>query len=58
MSRNLSMLADLYEFTMSNGYLESGVGDRIAYYDYFFRSIPDDGGYGIFCRFEYPHRIY
>lgn len=49
MSRNLSMLADLYEFTMSNGYLESGVGDRIAYYDYFFRSIPDDGGYGIFA---------
>lgn len=44
MSKNLSMLADLYEFTMSNGYLESGVGTKIAYYDYFFRKVPDDGG--------------
>ena len=49
MSKNLSMLADLYEFTMSNGYIESGVGERIAYYDYFFRRVPDDGGYAIFA---------
>ena len=25
--RNLTMLADFYEFTMANGYLESGAGD-------------------------------
>lgn len=52
MSKNLSMLADLYEFTMSNGYLESGVGTKIAYYDYFFRKVPDDGGYAIFAGLE------
>lgn len=46
-NRNLSMLADFYEFTMANGYLESNMEDEIAYFDMFFRSIPDDGGFAI-----------
>ncbi|HLS53420.1 MAG TPA: nicotinate phosphoribosyltransferase [Tissierellaceae bacterium] len=46
-SRNLSMLADFYEFTMANGYLENNMEDEIAYFDMFFRSIPDDGGFAI-----------
>jgi nicotinate phosphoribosyltransferase len=45
--RNLSMLVDFYELTMGNGYLENGVGDKTAYFDMFFRKIPDDGGYCI-----------
>ncbi|MBC2580115.1 nicotinate phosphoribosyltransferase [Clostridium sp. DJ247] len=45
--RNLTMLVDFYELTMGNGYLESGVGDTIAYFDMFFRRIPDGGGYCI-----------
>ena len=44
---NLSMLADYYEFTMANGYLENGTADKTAYFDMYFRSIPDDGGYAI-----------
>lgn len=51
-NRNLSMLADFYEFTMANGYLENNMEDKIAYFDMFFRSIPDDGGYGIMAGLE------
>ncbi len=32
---------------MGNGYLESNMGNRIAYFDMFFRKIPDEGGYCI-----------
>ncbi|GAA0739970.1 nicotinate phosphoribosyltransferase [Clostridium oceanicum] len=46
-TRNLTMLVDFYELTMGNGYLESGVGDKITYYDMFFRKVPDGGGYCI-----------
>lgn len=45
--RNLTMLVDFYELTMGNGYLKSGVGDKIAYFDMFFRRVPDGGGYCI-----------
>ena len=45
--RNLSMLCDFYELTMSNGYFQKGIGDRISYFDVFFRSVPDGGGYAI-----------
>lgn len=45
--RNLTMLVDFYELTMGNGYLESGVGEKIAYFDMFFRRVPDGGGYCI-----------
>ena len=44
---NFSTLCDFYELTMSNGYLAAGVGDKIAYFDAFFREIPDGGGFAI-----------
>jgi len=50
--RNLTMLTDFYELTMSNGYLEQGVGDKIAVFDMFFRTIPDDGGFALFAGLE------
>ena len=31
--RNLTMLADYYEFTMANGYLENDMEGKIAYFD-------------------------
>ena len=46
--RNLTMLADFYEFTMANGYLENGIADEIVVFDMFFRRIPDGGGFAIF----------
>lgn len=49
---NLSMLADFYEFTMANGFLENGMKDKIAYFDMFYRSVPDDGGFAIMAGVE------
>lgn len=46
--RNLEMIADFYEFTMANGYFQKNMND-IAYFDVFFRKIPDDGGFAIFA---------
>ncbi|MEG1255642.1 nicotinate phosphoribosyltransferase [Clostridium sp.] len=43
--RNLTMLVDFYELTMANGYLNNNVEDTVAYFDMFFRKIPDGGGY-------------
>ena len=49
---NLTMLTDFYEITMANGYFESGMADDIAYFDMFFRRVPDDGGYAIMAGLE------
>lgn len=46
-NRNLSMLMDFYELTMANGYLNSGLSEKIAYFDMFFRRVPDKGGFAI-----------
>lgn len=45
--RNLTMLFDFYELTMANGYFKNGIGDKTAYFDMFFRKVPDDGGFAI-----------
>lgn len=45
--RNLSLLVDFYELTMGNGYLYNGVGDKIVYFDMYFRKVPDGGGFCI-----------
>ena len=49
---NLSMLCDFYELTMGNGYFREGIGDQVAYFDLFFRRIPDDGGFAIAAGLE------
>ncbi|QAA34097.1 nicotinate phosphoribosyltransferase [Clostridium manihotivorum] len=51
-SRNLTMLVDFYELTMGNGYLRDGLKDKIAYFDMFFRRVPDGGGYCIMAGVE------
>ncbi|MFA6889995.1 MAG: nicotinate phosphoribosyltransferase, partial [Bacilli bacterium] len=45
--KNYTMMCDFYELTMANGYFESGVADQICYFDVFFRTIPDGGGFAI-----------
>ncbi len=50
--RNLSMLCDFYELTMGNGYFKNGFYKKIAYFDVFFRSIPDRGGFAIAAGLE------
>ena len=52
MKKNLTMLTDFYEFTMSNGFFEEGMKDKIAYFDVFFRNNPDDGGFAIMAGVE------
>lgn len=52
MKRNLTMLTDFYEFTMSNGFFEEGFRDKIAYFDVFFRDNPDNGGFAIMAGVE------
>ena len=43
--RNLTLLADFYELTMANGYYQNGIADKISYFDMFFRTVPDNGGF-------------
>lgn len=50
--RNLTMLADFYEFTMAGGYLANGMSERVAVFDMFFRKVPDGGGFSIFAGLE------
>lgn len=50
--RNLTMLVDFYELTMGNGYFKKGLKDKIAYFDMFFRRVPDGGGYCIMAGVE------
>ena len=49
---NYTLLCDFYELTMANGYYELGKGDEIAYFDVFFRNIPDSGGFAIAAGLE------
>jgi len=49
---SLALLCDFYEFTMSRGYFETEMRDRIAYFDVFFRRVPDGGGYAIAAGLE------
>ncbi len=50
--RNMTMLVDFYEFTMMNGFYEKGEKDKIAYFDMFFRRVPDDGGFAVMAGVE------
>ena len=51
--RNLSMVMDFYELTMSNGYFRENRGhDELVVFDVFYRNNPDNGGYSIFAGLE------
>lgn len=49
---NLTMLTDFYEFTMMNGFFAEGYKDKTAYFDMFFRKVPDNGGFAIMAGVE------
>ncbi len=49
---NLTMLCDFYELTMGNGYFKDGLGERVTYFDIFFRDLPDGGGYAVAAGLE------
>lgn len=50
--RNLTMLTDFYEITMANGYFKNNFKDTIAYFDMFYRRVPDGGGFVIMAGVE------
>lgn len=47
-----ALLTDFYEFTMANSYYNEKLENKMVYFDYFFRNIPDNGGYAIFAGLE------
>ena len=49
---NYTLLCDFYELTMGNGYFQTGMGNQICYFDVFFRSVPDGGGFAIAAGLE------
>lgn len=51
-NQRLELVADFYEYTMANGYFNKNMEDRIAYFDAFFRKVPDEGGYAIVAGLE------
>ncbi|MBI4583579.1 MAG: nicotinate phosphoribosyltransferase [Planctomycetes bacterium] len=46
------LLNDLYQFTMAEGYLRSGLADRLAVFDLFFRRAPFGGAFAIAAGIE------
>ncbi len=50
--RNISMMMDLYELTMANGYFLSENEDTRVAFDVFYRKNPDGGGFSIFAGLE------
>ena len=50
-TRNLTLLTDLYELTMMQGYFESGENDVVVF-DMFFRANPCNNGYSIAAGLE------
>ncbi|MEG0181183.1 MAG: nicotinate phosphoribosyltransferase [Terrisporobacter sp.] len=50
--RNLTLLTDLYQLTMLNGYFEKNIHEDVVVFDMFFRKNACNGGYTIICGIE------
>lgn len=55
---NLTMLTDFYELTMANGYFQNGLKGKQAYFDMFFRKVPDNGGFAIMAGGSGKAKVY
>ena len=44
---DLALLTEGYELTMADGFMSAGMKDTVAYFDLFFRRVPDNGGFAI-----------
>ena len=51
-TRNISMMMDLYEMTMANGYFVHQETQPRVIFDIFYRKNPDEGGFAIFAGLE------
>ena len=50
--RNLTLLTDLYQLTMLNGYFEKNIHEDVVVFDMFFRKNACKSGYTIVCGIE------
>ena len=50
--QNLTLLTDLYELTMMQGYFKNKEENNMVIFDAFFRNNPFGGGYSIMCGIE------
>lgn len=50
--QNLTLLTDLYELTMMQGYFRNKAQNETVIFDAFYRNNPGDGGYAIVCGLE------
>lgn len=50
--RNLTMMTDLYQLTMMNGYFKNGMKDNIAVFDVFFRPLLNKSVYAVMAGLE------
>ena len=49
---NYTLMCDFYELSMANGYFNSPIKDQVCYFDVFYRTIPDGGGFSIAAGLE------
>ena len=49
---NLTLMTDLYELTMMQGYFENSM-DQLVVFDAFYRTNPYDGGYAVSCGLQH-----
>lgn len=47
--KNLTLLTDFYQLTMSNAYFIENLNEEKLIFDVFFRKNPSDGGYTVVC---------
>lgn len=50
--RNITMVMDLYEMTMANGYFNTEDLTQKVVFDVFYRKNPDNGGFAVFAGLE------
>jgi len=49
---DLSMMTELYEFSLADGYFTAGMQNTVACFDLFFRRVPDNGGFAVMAGLE------
>jgi len=49
---NMNLYIDFYEFTMAQVLFDNGQHEEVGYFDYFFRKVPDSGGFAIMAGLE------
>ncbi len=47
--KHAALYTDYYELTMAQGYFLTGMAEKKACFDYFFRKLPFKGGYVVFA---------